>query len=455
MAELHIWMNGLPVGVWTTLRTGTPMLRYLEAWAHSDEGRALSLSLPFTANLEHRGDAVTHYFENLLPDSIDIRRRLRRRFRARSDEAFDLLTAIGRECVGAVQLLPPGAEPEGWNRIDAEALKEHDVAALLASATSDAPLGQDDEDDFRISIAGAQEKTALLRMGAKWYRPHGATPTTHILKLPLGLVGNMRPDMTDSLENEWLCARIMSALGFAMAQTEMASFGDTKALVVTRFDRRWQGVADGAEQKARFKPPEGAWIARLPQEDFCQALGIAPDHKYQSDGGPSVQDCLKVLAASEEADEDRTVFALAQFAFWLLAATDGHAKNFSLRHRRGGRFGLTPLYDVLSAWPLIGDGPNRIAYPRARLAMAIRGEKNAHYRLHDIQPRHWQRLAASCGAGAWKRMKAMADSVDSALDAVASELPAGFPVRTWEPISAGMRRHAQLFQRAAEADVAT
>jgi serine/threonine-protein kinase HipA len=225
--------------------------------------------LPFTASLEHRGDAVTHYFENLLPDSADIRRRLRRRFHARSDEAFDLLTAVGRDCVGAVQLLPAGAEPEGWNRIEAEALKDRDVATLLATVTSDAPLGQGDEDDLRISIAGAQEKTALLRMGGKWYRPRGATPTTHILKLPLGLVGNMRADMPDSVDNEWLCARIMSGLGFATAPTEMATFGNTKALVVTRCDRRWQGVAAGAESKARFKPPAGGWIARLPQEDFC------------------------------------------------------------------------------------------------------------------------------------------------------------------------------------------
>jgi serine/threonine-protein kinase HipA len=452
VAELHIWMNGRPVGVWTTLRTGRPLLRYHETWASAEEGRALSLSLPFTADLEHRGDAVTYYFENLLPDSADIRRRLRRRFHTRSDDAFDLLTAIGRDCVGAVQLLPPGAVPEGWDRVDAEPIRDRDVEAILASVTSDAPLGQGDEDDLRISIAGTQEKTALLCMGGKWYRPHGATPTTHILKLPLGLVGNMRADMTDSVENEWLCARIMSALGIEMAPTEMATFGESKALVVTRFDRRWQGVAAGAELKARFKPPEEAWIARLPQEDFCQALGIAPDRKYQSDGGPSLQHCLQVLAASEDAGEDRAVFALAQLAFWLLAATDGHAKNFSLRHRRGGRFRLTPLYDVLSAWPIIGDGPTLVAYQRAKLAMAIRGERNGHYRLRDIQLRHWQRLAATCGPSVWERMKAMVDSVDAVLDTIGTALPAGFPAKTWEPIAAGMRQHAQLFQRSVEAD---
>jgi serine/threonine-protein kinase HipA len=252
-------MNGLPVGVWTTLRTGAPVLRYREDWAHAEEGRVLSLSLPFTASLEHRGDAVANYFDNLLPDSSAIRRRLRRRFHARSDDPFDLLTAIGRDCVGAVQLLPPDEPPRGWNRIEAEPLSERAVDTILASVTSDAPLGQQQDDDLRISIAGAQEKTALLRMGGKWYRPHGATPTTHILKLPLGLVGNMRADMSESVENEWLCGRILSALGFDVAPTAMATFGDSKALAVTRFDRRWQGI----ESRRRRKDPLQAAARRL------------------------------------------------------------------------------------------------------------------------------------------------------------------------------------------------
>jgi serine/threonine-protein kinase HipA len=443
-------MNGLPVGVWSTLRSGTPVLRYHEDWVHSAEGRVLSLSLPFTAQPEHRGEAVTHYFENLLPDSPAIRRRLRRRFRARSDEAFDLLCAIGRDCVGAVQLLPPGMAPAGWNRIDAEPLKDRDVERILASVTSDAPLDPGEEDDFRMSIAGAQEKTALLRIAGHWYRPHGATPTTHILKLPLGLVGNLRADMTDSVENEWLCARIMSRLGFDVAPTEMAAFGDAKALVVTRFDRRWQGVSAGAETKARFKPPDGAWIARVPQEDFCQALGVAPDRKYQSDGGPSVQQCLQVLASSEHPAQDRATLALAQLAFWLLAATDGHAKNFSIHHLRGGGFRLAPLYDVLSAWPIIGTGPSQVVYQRAKLAMAVRGQKNVHYRLREIQLRHWQRLAMTCDPGMWGRMTALVAGVDEVLRAVETELPRNFPARTWEPIAAGMRRHAVQFLRASE-----
>lgn len=448
MAELHVWMNGLHVGVWSTLRTGTPLFRYDEAWARAEEGRALSLSLPFSAGLELRGEAVTNYFDNLLPDSADIRRRLRSRFRARSTEAFDLLTVIGRDCVGAVQLLPPGVDPVGWNTIDAELLDEARVERILSSVTSDAPLGQRDEDEeLRLSIAGAQEKTALLRMGRRWYLPRGATPTTHILKLPLGLVGNMRADMSTSIENEWLCSRILHALGLPVAETEMARFADTKALVVTRFDRRWVGIEEDAEQKARFRPPDAAWIARLPQEDFCQALGIGPDRKYQSDGGPSMQDCLAVLFSSEYALEDRTDFVLTQFAFWLLAATDGHAKNFSIQHRRGGRFGLTPLYDVLSAWPIIGNGPNHLSYQRAKLAMGVKAG-HMHYRLRDIQARHWQGLAAAVSIDAWPRVLALARNVEAALSEVEAELPDGFPSRVWTAIAAGMRRHANAFLQA-------
>lgn len=444
MSELHVWMNGLHVGVWSTLRTGTPVFRYADTWAYAEEGRALSLSLPFTASLEHRGDVVDHYFDNLLPDSVTIRRRLRSRFHARSTDAFDMLAAIGRDCVGAVQLLAPGVEPTGWNAIEAEPLSEADVERTLASVTSDAPLGQHDDEDLRLSIAGAQEKTALLRMGRRWYRPRGATPTTHILKLPLGLVGNMRADMSTSIENEWLCGRILGALGLPVAETEMAQFGNTKALVVTRFDRRWVGIEEGAEQKARFRPPQKAWIARLPQEDFCQALGVRPDRKYQSDGGPSMQDCLAVLGNSDHAEEDRTTFVLAQFAFWLLAATDGHAKNFSIQHQRGGRFHMTALYDVLSAWPIIGDGPNEIPYRRAKLAMGVKAG-NMHYRLGEIQPRHWHRLATAVGAGVWPRVVAMAESVDAVLPVVEAALPERFPRKIWRSAAAGVKRHANAF----------
>lgn len=197
-------MNGELVGEWTTIRGGTSILRYVQAWTVSPNARALSLSLPLTADREIRGPVVDHYFDNLLPDNLNIRRRIREQFGLRSTDAFDLLEAIGRDCVGAVQLLPPGDSPVHWNRIDAAPLSGKDVETTLHDVTAPPPLGPrtDDTTKFRISIAGAQEKTALLRMGATWYRPQNATPTTHILKLPLGIIGNFRGDFSNSVENE-------------------------------------------------------------------------------------------------------------------------------------------------------------------------------------------------------------------------------------------------------------
>src|SRR5262249_43034268 len=153
------------------------------------------------------GEKVGFFFDNLLPDSETIRRRVRTRFGTRSDDTFDLLEAIGRDCVGALQLLPDGMMPVSVFEIAATPLKEAEIEELLLGNSSDSVrLGQD-EDEFRISIAGAQEKTALVRHRGRWCKPKKATPTTHIFKLPLGLVGGRRMDMRESLENEWLCSR--------------------------------------------------------------------------------------------------------------------------------------------------------------------------------------------------------------------------------------------------------
>ncbi len=450
MAALGVWMNGEFVGVWSTSRNAMPVFKYDTLWTTSASARALSLSLPFVAGqLEHRGAAVANYFDNLLPDNADIRKRLATRFRTPSINAFDLLTAIGRDCVGAVQLLPEGQQPQGWNHIESEAINNAQVERLLRAATSNAPLGptQDDgfDDSLRISLAGAQEKTALLRIGRKWHRPIGATPTTHILKLPMGLVGRMRADLTASVENEWLCAQILRELGLPVAHTEMATFGEQKVLVVERFDRRWQNIEQAKPNSARFKPPLDAWIARLPQEDFCQATGTAPTQKYESDGGPSMLQCLQVLAGSANADNDRRNFVLAQLAFWILAATDGHAKNFSISHHRGGGFSMTPLYDVISAWPIVGKGPNQVSEHNARLAMALQA-KNKHDKLVDIRARHWQTLAQRCGVdGVWEEMLALVEGLDATLDRVQATLPTGFPARVWAAVKRGAVRQAQRF----------
>ena len=445
MASLTVWMNGERVGEWATLRTGTPVFRYDASWVQSPSARALSLSLPITADREVRGEAVDYYFDNLLPDSAEIRRRIRTRFQTRSTDAFDLLSAIGRDCVGAVQLLPPEQTPEGWNRIVAEPLTDDEVEATLREVTVAAPLGAEEQNELRISLAGTQEKTALLRMSGRWYQPTGATPTTHILKLPLGLVGNFQGDFSDSVENEWLCGQLLRELGLPVAESEVASFGEQRVLVVKRFDRRWSGVTAEQAQRRPFKPTRGTWIARLPQEDFCQASGLPPTRRYESEGGPSIQSALALLSGGAYPDEDQTTFLLAQLSFWLLAAIDGHGKNFSIFHQRGGTYALTPLYDVLSAWPVIGHRRNELPLERAKLAMAVRGRR-PHYRIDEITGRHWRELSECLGvANLWNRMQTLVAETSAALGRLEARLPPDFPERVYTRIRTGVLSQSRRF----------
>ena len=236
--ELNLWMNGELVAVWSRTRTGGHRLTYEKSWLRSPRRRSLSLSLPIGPSRQIDGAAVSNYFENLLPDNDNIRRRLRMRFHTLTTEAFELLTAIGRDCVGAVQLLPPKMEPEGFDRVDVVPVDDAEIERLLGAVTAEPVLNIDEDFEvFRISIAGTQEKTALLRQHGKWFCPLGATPTTHILKLPLGIVdGGLQLDMSESVENEWLCGQILRELGFSVAKTEMAVFGAQKVLVVERFN---------------------------------------------------------------------------------------------------------------------------------------------------------------------------------------------------------------------------
>jgi serine/threonine-protein kinase HipA len=450
VSALGVWMNGRYVGTWQQVRGGRDRLSYDKGWISDPQSRALSLSLPMTSDAAITSAAVANYFDNLLPDSEGIRDRIHTRFGTRSANTFDLLEAIGRDCVGAVQLLPEGEEPKDWDRLTVQRLKPREIEAILrAVPTISAPLlnGIHDGADFRISLAGAQEKTALTKIGRHWYKPSGSTPTTHILKLPLGLVGNNKLDLSHSIDNEWLCAAVLKELGLLVAKTEIGQFGDQRALIVERFDRRWQNVGDGNPSAASFEPLGDTWIARLPQEDFCQVTGRPHTAKYENETGalkgPSMREILNVLARAEDPASDQRRFMLAQIVFWMLAATDGHAKNFSIYHHRGGTFGLTPLYDVLSTWPVVGKRSDQLDVHRLKLAMALRGKKT-HYNIVEIQPRHFEELATKYPeAEAWPAMIGLAERVEEATQAVETRLPKGFAEPVWATISKGLLEKAK------------
>ena len=429
--SLSVWSNGERVGTWTIPPRGETQFLYDKSWRESAVGRPLSLSLPYTGDQPLRGDVVRDFFDNLLSDSEPIRKRLASHYKLGSIEAFDLLQEIGRDCVGAVQLLKQNEAPTDVKRIEGSPMSEEDVERHLIQLTRSGPLGSDeDADDLRISLAGAQEKTALLWHNGGWMRPHGSTPTTHILKLPPGLVGHRKADLTASVENEWLCMNLLAEFGLPVAKTAILNFGTQKVLGVERFDRKMHS--------------SGKWIMRLPQEDFCQALGVPPHLKYESDGGPGLSELAAVLRGSERAQEDLTTLLTSQLLFWLMAAPDGHAKNFSIHLLPAGRYALTPLYDVMSIWPIEGGGANQYSFHKAKLAMALLG-KNKHYRFSDVQRRHFNSTAAKCflRADAEDVIETVLARMPGAIEAVAARLPAGFPERLAATIFAGIERSAK------------
>ena len=431
---LSVWTNGQRVGTWTFNRRGEHNLLYDAEWMRSPAGRPLSLSLPFTGDVALKGERVRNFFDNLLPDSEAIRLRIATRFKTEGAETFDLLQAIGRDCVGAVQLLGEDETPTDVQSIAGTPLSESEIESLIVQTTRSGPLGNlDDEEDLRISLAGAQEKTALLWHQGQWMRPHGSTPTTHILKLPIGMVGHRKADFSTSVENEWLCMSLLAEFGLPVAKTEILSFGSQKVLSVERFDRQLHS--------------SGGWIMRLPQEDFCQALGVPSHLKYESDGGPGLRDLANVLKGSVQAEQDLTTLLTTQLLFWMLAAPDGHAKNFSIRVLPQGRYELTPLYDVMSIWPVEGNGPNQFSMFKAKMAMAVSG-KNKHYLFKDIQRRHFNAMASKCfdRIDAEEMIGRVLEAAPRAIEAMGSRLPVGFPGWIAELVFNGLKSSAGLLE---------
>lgn len=424
-------MNGISVGVWTVGSTGANEFTYDREWLSLSTSRPLSLSMPMRSEA-YKDDRVRAFFDNLLPDNDQIRQRIQERFGTSSSSPFDLLTEIGRDCVGAIQLLPDGDLPGNVRTITGVPVNDEEIEQLLGNAISLGRQNQDDG-DFRISIAGAQEKTALLRHQGQWLKPHDATPTTHIFKLPIGQPGQPGIDLTTSVENEWLCEQIMRGYGIEASRSEIMEFGARKVLVVERFDRRF------SEDKS--------WILRLPQEDFCQATGTPPGKKYENDGGPGINKIMGILLGSKNADQDRLDFFKTQIAFWMLCAIDGHAKNFSLFIESGGSYRMTPRYDVLSAYPVLGHGANKLSPHKVKMAMAITG-KNRHYRWDDILPRHFIETGAQCGLkeDCATVIQKMVEATPGVISKIKGILPAGFPESVSEPILTGLEEAAKKLE---------
>ncbi|MBS0452746.1 MAG: type II toxin-antitoxin system HipA family toxin [Proteobacteria bacterium] len=425
--SLGLWSNGERVGRWTIPGRGDMELRYEDSWVRSEVGRPLSLSLPFTPHNDVlKGTSVEHYFDNLLPDSEAIRKRVAARFKTGSLDSFDLLRAIGRDCVGAIQLLSEDETPSAIDRVEAVPVDEASIERHLLGVVN--PGRFDDvaaPDDFRISLAGAQEKDAYLWWNGSWHKPRGTTPTTHIFKLPLGLIGGRQADFSTSVDNEWLCLKLLKAYGLPTADATIQTFGKQRVLVVERFDRR-------VTQAGR--------LLRLPQEDFCQATGTSPLVKYENEGGPGLEKLFSLLQQSANAAQDMRTLMASQVLFWLLRAPDGHAKNFSIQLLAGGTFQLTKMYDVMSAYPILGNGSNQWSPHEVKLAMALMG-KNRHYVMEKVLRRHFNSTAQKVGFGGSAEgvIQELIARTPAVIDEVRAQLPKDFSSLVAERVLDGLQ----------------
>jgi serine/threonine-protein kinase HipA len=419
-APLRVLLNNRLVGRLLKEPGGAISFRYDESWLSWSNTFPISMSLPLRED-GFRGDRVVAVFENLLPDSEELRRRVAEKVGAKGVDAYSLLFQIGRDCVGALQFLPDDDDAVyETSGIKGELIDDEGIEQLLKTLAR-APLGLGEDKEFRISVAGAQEKTALLYHKGKWRKPHGATPTTHILKTQIGTLQN-GIDLSNSVENEYYCLKLMSAFGLPTAAAEIRVFGKTTALVIERFDRKWTD--------------EGR-LLRLPQEDFCQALSVPPGLKYQSLGGPGIIEGLNLLKGSDTPTEDQKSFLKAQVLFWLIGATDGHAKNFSIYLGRGGRFRLTPVYDVLTAQPSLVT--RQIERKQMKLAMFVGDSR--HYRLDEIKGRHFVQTterAGLPGSLAKDVLEEVAKAADAAITSVETQLPRDFPDYIHSAVKAGL-----------------
>ncbi|MES2802462.1 MAG: type II toxin-antitoxin system HipA family toxin [Bdellovibrionota bacterium] len=417
-ARLVLYLNGLLLGYLEHKTSSDLTFTYAQEWIDKEKAFPLSRSLPIREQ-PYEGKEVFAYFDNLLPDNVSIRQRIAAKMHASSDQVFDLLTVVGRDCVGAIQFVSENLEAPKLENATGVIVSDSEIAEKLKNLDI-SPLAASEEDDFRLSIAGAQEKTAFLRLENKWQIPTGATATTHIFKPQMGLLERGK-SFSDSVENEWLCSKIVQEYGIPVANCDIETFEDVKVLVVQRFDRAWN-------QKE---------LIRLPQEDLCQALSVPNFQKYESDRGPSIKAIMELLQESKYPERDRKNFLKTQVVFFIIAGIDGHAKNFSIKWMPNG-FELTPLYDIISAFPLVAAG--KLPYEKLKMAMSV-GD-NRHYKLNDIHRRHFVQTAKSC--------RFNVDEFETMIDELMVETPSvinrlvnrisDVPKNVYEPIFDGMIR---------------
>jgi serine/threonine-protein kinase HipA len=351
-AKLDVFLNNELIGhLWLDQKRRFTF-QYTIEWNKSPRAASLSLSLPLREQL-YSDDEAHPFFSNLLPEA-DIRRVIAAKLGISEKNDFALLEIMGGECAGAVSVLPTGVLPTAEN--DYREINEitlHEIVTALPHK----PL-MAGEEGIRLSLAGAQNKLPIYIENDKVSIPIGSSPSTHILKTPMR-------DRDGTVENETFCMMLAQKIGIPVPAVKVRKNSDT-LYVIQRYDRRVE--SDGK-------------ISRIHQEDFCQALCVPPNQKYQSEGGPSLKDCFDLLKKQSisPAIDQKTLISWVVFNV-LIGNADAHGKNISILFTDNGPR-LAPFYDLLCT----------IVYPDLsdKLAMKVGGENRPEW----IQLRHWERFA--------------------------------------------------------------
>ena len=373
MKELIVLLDDQQIGHVSQNR-GRFTFQYTKDWLQNPSAIPLSLSMPLT-QARHTDASIRPFLWGLLPDNEATLAAWGRRFSVSPRNPFVLIGHIGEDLQGAIQMVPPDQLDElrgreGTTRVSVDVLEN-----AFRTLMRDPGATQFTQDGGQFSLAGAQPKKALYRVGKTWYEPRGRTPSTHILKPPI-------PNLVGQVENEAFCLRLAGRLGLPAPRIWIEKFGDFPVVVIERYDRvRMKGANRLALDAG------GGQVRRVHQEDCCQALAAMPQSKYQNQGGPGINDIMQLLSGSAKPSEDRDRFMRAQALNFVIGGSDAHAKNYALLLSRRGRFRLAPLYDIISLLPYLERRRD------CKLAMSIDGQ----YRFDKIAPRHWERQARTAG----------------------------------------------------------
>ncbi|MCB1558619.1 MAG: type II toxin-antitoxin system HipA family toxin [Alphaproteobacteria bacterium] len=342
---------------------GTLSYVYDAAYLQSSDAVKISVSLPLgTEEFSH--SAVAAFFSGLLPDEA-VRVRLAKYLGLSDKNIFGLLEAIGGDCAGAISVYPEGKKIASSVSPTYKVLSDDEADEILSSLDKRPMLVG--EDDVRISGAGAQDKLMIAFVDGKIAIPTGQTPSTHIIKPPI-------KGHPDSVHNEFFCMRLAAAVGLPVPKADIYWLKDKPYYLVERYDRRKN--ADGV-------------FTRLHQEDFCQALHVPPELKYENEGGPSLEQCFGLLdtriKSGSMAGKNKITLLQGVIFNYLIGNGDAHGKNFSLLYD-GEAESLAPFYDLLST--VIYSDLHKV-----KMAMKIGGT----YKFTDVTDRHWMKLAETIG----------------------------------------------------------